>query len=542
MKGSSMPTDSCWERGYASLLSAAEAIPYACPSPFGPSDRYQLIELAAITTKSWIYRATDRSFTLDGVAPPVAIKISRMAEGSCEAFLGRKVDHEGVVRVLEHGRTVEGFGYVVMDWVDGGDLASGDVPWSTRDAARFMAKLARIVQAAHGVLVIHCDLKPSNVLLTRDREPRLADFDLAQRASDTNCVRKGTLAYMAPEQYRGMEGGHGVKADVYALGGILHFLVTGGAPHGDNPDQIKTRLLDGAVPACSGVDPALAGIIRRALSPDLGFRYETAHALAVDLERWLAHLPLDWQAPGVHRRLMLWTRRRPATAVALAALLVGGTVGVLARAEWLRREKVREAEVATRSDVKAREKYDTLTSGVRGMLAKAGQRLAAERRDQMNNEEVLASLAILQWLDVPEADGAKSSGASLREYGIDTWTEILKRADRRGSVDDSLALPACINLARLTIASGDFPAAARHLRRAEETWGATLKEGDSSKTALRVVRAILSVEGTVAADAGLTAASLQALEVEAKRVGIGESLLRPLRSAQAKLKRELARP
>ncbi|MFT3685898.1 MAG: serine/threonine-protein kinase [Phycisphaerales bacterium] len=264
-----MATDSSFMQGYAALLSAAELVPFDCPSPFGPADRYQLDELAAITTKSWVYRATDQSFLADGKAPRVAVKISRSPGAELEGFLGRRVEHPGVVRVLEQGRTEEGHGYVVMEWVDGGDLSSTDLPWSARDAARLVLRLARIVQAAHRVLVVHCDLKPSNVLLTHDLEPRLADFDLAQRVSDDSQSRKGTLAYMAPEQFRGGPGSQSVQADVYALGGILHVLLKSLPPHGDDEETIKAALRSGTWAECAGVEPSLCAIMRKALRPTL---------------------------------------------------------------------------------------------------------------------------------------------------------------------------------------------------------------------------------------------------------------------------------
>lgn len=537
-----MATDSSWASGYATLLSAVETVPFACPCAFGPGDRYQLEELVAITGKSWVYRATDQRFAHEGEAPRVAIKVCRLVGSSTEAFLGRKVEHDGVVRLTDHGRTEEGHSYVVMDWMDDGDLGRSDVPWSSRDAARFMAKLARIVQAAHSVFVAHCDLKPSNVLLTRDREPRLADFDLAQRISDVSCSRKGTLAFMSPEQYRGDVGGHGIQSDIYALGGILHFLVIGAPPHGEEAETIAARLRAGDVPECPGIEPGLAGVIRRALSPDLSFRYATAHELAVDLERWLAYLPLDWQAPRPHTRVRLWLRRHPAAAVALAAVVIGGAAAAAARSEWVRREAVREAAVATTSDIKAREKFDSVGVGVRSVLAQAGRVLTAERRNQMNNEEILASITVMQWLEMPPLHRDGKTSESLHRYGVDMWTELLTRGERNGTGTDSLSFFAHINLARLALDVSDYREAAEHAGKAEQSWGKQLPENDSAKIALKVVRAVVSNELRDPQGQGdLATGDLAALEEEAKRAGIGDSLLRHLRRVRQQSKEAVSR-
>lgn len=532
-----MSSDSCWERGCASLLSAVEAIPYPCPSLFGAANRYQLVELTAITSKSWIYRAKDLSFAIDGEAPFVAIKVSRQGGLSQEACLGRKVDHEGVVRLLDHGQTAEMLSYVVMEWVEGGDLDASEVPWSEREAARFVTKLARVVQAAHGVFVIHCDLKPSNVLLTRDREPRLADFDLAERLSQASEVRKGTLAYMAPEQYRGLPGGNSVQADVYALGGILHFMVVGAPPHGSDPVEIAASLSAGRVPRCAGMDADLASIAKRALSPELSYRYRSADALAADLERWVAFRPLEWKTNYPHRRGWMWARRHPATAVALSALLASGVIGVAARYEWLRRERVRDSEVAARSEKKAKEHFDAATSGAREMLLSAGRMLTKERRNQMNDEEVLASLTVLQWLELPQREHESAKERSLNEYGIELWSEILARLERRGAPNDSLALLAHINLSRLAVSNGDDQMAARHLAQAEHRCSDQLADNDSTRVAIRVLRAILVDRGAIEQAVPLSQAARTELETEAKQVGIGESLLRQLRTSPVGTKR-----
>lgn len=521
-----MATESCWDRGCAALVSAAHAIPYACPCLFGENGRYELVELEAMTAKSWVYRAKDHKLRCDEESPQVAIKISRLQGDVQEAYLGRKVEHDGVVRVLDVGRTPEGFGFLVMDWVDGGDLASGDVPWSSRDAASFVAKLSRTVQAAHGVLVIHCDLKPSNVLLTREREPRLADFDLAHRAGTEPAARKGTLGYMAPEQYLGLPHSHGVQADVYALGGILHFLVIGNAPHGEVAEIIKARLKAGTVPSCQGVEKALAKVIQRALSPDLDIRYATAHALATDLEHWLGHRPLSAENPSILRRARLWSRRHPAKAVAVAGCVLGTCVALAARSEWVKREKAREGQVAT----KVEQKVGSVKEGLRSMVGQFGRRLTVEKHNQMNNEELLASLAIMQWLDFGETAAPPSATGSLREYGVDTWTEILVRCEGRGASGDLLALYAHVNLARLALAAGDLAVAERHVACAEKGWTNKLSENDTTAVAVRAIRAI--VDAGLRPDSGTSKAeALLTLHEEAKAVGIGDSLLRQLEAA-----------
>jgi serine/threonine protein kinase len=195
-----------------------------------------------------VYLAADRQLSEQGHEALVAIKVLAGDRGPWarqrlidEATKARRVTHANVVRVLDRGVSDDDEDFVVYEHVAGGDLGE----WldrrpqrlSARDAASLMSRIARGVHAAHAAGLVHCDLKPGNVLMTAEGEPRVADFGIAVRADDEAAQYSGdreqpigNIAFIAPEQFRMQDGCFSIAADVYALGGMLYYLVTRATP------------------------------------------------------------------------------------------------------------------------------------------------------------------------------------------------------------------------------------------------------------------------------------------------------------------------
>lgn len=329
--------------------------------------RYQLLERVGSGAHGVVYRAIDRNLSDAGAAAEVAIKVLsarlprfrdrlRLAE---EATKARRIDHPNVVRVLDRGQTPDGAEFSVSEYVAGGTLAQRPPQRSTkrwtRDVARLVADVARGVHAAHLAGLVHCDLKPSNILLTPAGVPKVADFGIAARLSDADAdpLRGsfdgplGGLAFIAPEQFRVEPGSRAIPADIYALGGLLYHLLSGKLPNGATIQEIERTLAPDTgrrqAPDPREADPAidadLAAIAMRAMAPRPADRYPSAAQFADDLESWLAYRPLTLRRVGPVRRLTLWTRRNPRLAVAVVAALVGVSVslGVGGYLLWLQR-------------------------------------------------------------------------------------------------------------------------------------------------------------------------------------------------------------
>ncbi len=193
--------------------------------------------------------------------------------------------------------------YYVMEFLEQGSLArrleSGPLP--VAEAVDVFRDVAVGLVHAHGKGVLHCDLKPGNVLLDQDRKPRLADFGQS-RLSHEQAPALGTLFYMAPEQ-ADLEAVPDARWDVYALGALLYCMLTGGPPHRsaesvrrlESAGGLKARLAQyrrmiRAAPVPSehrqvpGVDRALAEILERCLAPDPRRRYPNVQAVLAALD------------------------------------------------------------------------------------------------------------------------------------------------------------------------------------------------------------------------------------------------------------------
>lgn len=234
----------------------------------------------------------------------VAIKFYTHRRGLDWALLNREVEKlatlhnsRDVVRLLQVGWTAEP-PYYVMEYLPQGSLASRlrQGPVDPAEAARLAEGIARALACAHEAGILHCDLKPANVLLDADLSPRLADFGQARLSSEQSPAL-GTLFYMAPEQ-ADLQATPDARWDVYALGALLHHLLVGQPPHRTADNEARLRraatleeklalyrqiVAEGPAPAGHrqrpGVDARLAAIVDRCLAVDPARRYPTARAV-----------------------------------------------------------------------------------------------------------------------------------------------------------------------------------------------------------------------------------------------------------------------
>lgn len=260
-----------------------------------------------------------------------------------EAEAVAAIRHPNVIQVFDSGEA-DGHPYMAMEYLEGGSLAqvllkSGKL--SPRLAVELVMKVARGVQAAHDRGIVHRDLKPHNVLLDTPEsspgglqgEPKVMDFGLAKRdgadVTSTGVVL-GTPAYMAPEQARGETRNVGRAADVYALGVILYECLSGSVPfQGRDPWSVILQVVQSVPEPVSrravGIPRELDLVCRKCLEKAPGDRYESAAALADDLQRFLNGETLRGLHTGFWFAARKTSRRwwRPVAAVsALIGLLL----------------------------------------------------------------------------------------------------------------------------------------------------------------------------------------------------------------------------
>lgn len=204
--------------------------------------------------------------------------------------------HPNIVTVYEVGE-VNGSAFFSMEFAPNGTLGKRlkDGAMSFAEAALVVGKLAEATEAAHQLGVLHRDIKPGNVLIAADGEPKLSDFGLAKWVNRDDGLTAsgavmGTPNYMAPEQARGAKD-VAVAADVYALGATLYECLTGQPPfRGTDPYTIMQRVIaqepDSPRKFRRDVPPELEAVCLKCLEKNPAKRYDSASELAKDLARW----------------------------------------------------------------------------------------------------------------------------------------------------------------------------------------------------------------------------------------------------------------
>jgi serine/threonine protein kinase len=225
-----------------------------------------------------------------------------------EARIASLIHHPHVCGVYELGEE-NGTLYLVMEWCDGVSLRQvmDKLPGGRMDlavAARIVANVAAGLHAAHELedsdgtklRVVHRDVSPQNVLISKNGHVKVADFGVAKaqgqlhRPTETGEM-KGKLAYMAPEQVTAKDIDH--RADIFALGCVLYEVTVGRRPfQGEGALSTLYQLLEQNVAApgevCPGYPPELSIIVLKALAKDADARFQTAEDLRVALEGWIA--------------------------------------------------------------------------------------------------------------------------------------------------------------------------------------------------------------------------------------------------------------
>ena len=325
------PLDEPAGESLGGTLDGERTRPAPAPERIGP---YRLHEALGEGGFGIVHRATQ----LHPFEREVAIKILKATAGAgqiVERFQAERdalarMDHEDICRVLDAGLTDDGRPFVVMELVRGKPISEFCREHRVDLAGRMalLHRAARAVHHAHQRAVIHCDVKPSNILVAHDgsgTRVRLIDFGIA-RALDGNAESRtrsdlaGTPRYMSPERREALRVPD-VRADIYSLGAVLDELTADAATLRPAPSR---RLVRDA-----------RAIAVRAKAPQPADRYESAAELAEDLDRALADRPLR-AAPERPVQVVLRAIRRHRlstllAATALTAIAVGSTAALVAR-------------------------------------------------------------------------------------------------------------------------------------------------------------------------------------------------------------------
>jgi len=363
----------------AETLAGAPGGPRAAAEPEFPVkawDRYEFVRFLGQGGMGMVFLARDRKLGRE-----VAIKFVRVENGThlqrfmVEARAQARVDHEHVCKVFEVGE-VEGKVFITMQYIHGAPL-DGITGLSLEQKVIALRDAARGVHEAHRAGIIHRDLKPSNILVERADDGALRtfvmDFGLAkewnQDVTETGSVL-GTPAYMSPEQARGEVSRLDRRTDIYSLGATLYQVATGLPPFsGANALEILSAIASTEVQPLRILRPDLPrdleAITLKCLEKERSKRYDSARALADDLDRFLAGEPVLARPTGLWYRIQRKLRKHKQLtlvgALSLAVVLVALGAAIKTRRDAGRRESLAQQFTEAMARIESTARYSALS-------------------------------------------------------------------------------------------------------------------------------------------------------------------------------------
>jgi len=275
-------------------------------------ERYELIEKIGSGGMADIYRALDHQLQRE-----VAVKILRdpLAKDQSfqenllhEARAAANLSHPNLVTIFDFGRDA-GTLYIVMEYIAGTDLKTlirRRKRLTPFEAVELMKKISDGVGYAHRAGLVHCDLKPQNILVTSDNKVKIADFGVSRalatiQPDEQSDIVWGSPQYFSPEQASG--GAPSPASDVYSLGAILYEMITGQPPFAADSaadlarlhltvEPVPPRSLDSSIP-----EP-LQQIILKVLAKEPSARYRTADQLGQILKNYTLNAKTEERSPS----------------------------------------------------------------------------------------------------------------------------------------------------------------------------------------------------------------------------------------------------
>ncbi|XZE56483.1 tetratricopeptide repeat protein [Planctomycetaceae bacterium SH139] len=410
-------------------------------------DRFEIVRSHAEGGLGQVFLANDRQLhrevALKEIKSHLVADESSRSRFTLEAKITGRLEHPGIVPVYALGSYPDGRPYYAMRFIRGDSLKQVCRAYHDRrkngkaegiiELRKLLGHFIDVCQAleyAHSRGVVHRDIKPDNIMIGQFGETLLVDWGLAKSLSrsggldageegvedttlplndlnESNQTQHGSVlgtpSYMSPEQARGAINELGPTSDVYSLGATLCFLLTGQPPVSRQSvlamlEQVKTGKVLAPRDLQPDVPKALDAICRKAMSLEIENRYESAAALAGDIERWLADEPVVAYREGSISKSARWLRRHRGTA---ATALVAGVLLIVSSlfAVWVvngyRRDAERQRSLAVAAAEAATELAET-----NEQLA-ATEKVARDEADQRTAEAEAVSEFLLDMFRRP---------------------------------------------------------------------------------------------------------------------------------------------
>lgn len=326
------------------------------------ANRYEILNVLGTGGMGSVYKAKDleldRLVALKVIRPELARNAAIVDRFKQELRLSHKVTHRNVVRLYDLSEDA-GMRFVTMELVPGRDLRSileerGKLP--AEEAVEIFQQICVALQAAHGVGILHRDLKPQNVMREDTGRVVVMDFGLARMIDSNDGMTQtgalvGTIDYMSPEQALGKDLDQ--RSDIFALGLIGYEMLTGSMPFRAESmvASLLKRTQQRAVPL-SDVDKSIPGtlsnIIAKCLEKDPANRYQRAEELEADLRAWKAGGRGGKISASSARLRMIRLREIPWPRLAISGVLI---VAIAAGVSWLVISRQKAANTGTHGPV-----------------------------------------------------------------------------------------------------------------------------------------------------------------------------------------------